>query len=290
MSITDLIDLSDLIGSLIGAVLGFLGAYWILHLQLEAELRKAKESDVDQFKYIVSLVERSIWGWRKHIDDARQFGNNSKDYPLEMHQHPLTVNVAHQTLQRMDRLALRRSAIEALGEEIGEREQREIASFIDAMEAYSKRLELIMVGLKEDHNNLVWQVDGKSRAMILRIGDLLRGVSGTTAQNDPTIQAFGRIHAAAISLVQRGSRPTLEDLIRFMVIEPLELTRRPDVNTDVLNMFLPMIADLDMARQRIEDKGDEIHDRVLELTSGMEDQLERVSAVVGKLKVYQDLP
>jgi len=122
MNIGNLIDLSDLLGSLIGAVLGFLGAYWILHLQLEADQRRSKASEVDQFKYVVSLVERSVWGWRKHIEDAREFGSNSKDYPLEMHQHPITVNVAHQTLHRMDRLALRRSAIEALGDKVGERE------------------------------------------------------------------------------------------------------------------------------------------------------------------------
>lgn len=290
MNIGNLIELSDVIGSMIGAVLGFLGAYWILHLQLETDNRRSKESEIDQFKYVVSLVERSAWGWRKHIGDARDFGLKSKDYPLEMHQHPITVNVAHQTLQRMDRFALRKSAIQTLGTEVGEREQREIASFIDAMEAYSKRLEMTMVGLKEDHNNLVWQVDGQSRTMIQRIGGLLREVRGTAMENDATIIAFGRIHAAAITLVQSGSRPTVEDLLRFMVIEPLQLMRRPNVNPAVLNIFLPEIADLDMARQRIEDKGDEICDRVMELTNGMEDQIEKVIAVVGKLKAHQDLP
>jgi hypothetical protein len=290
MSIKDLIDLSDLIGSLIGAVLGFLGAYWILHLQLEADSRKAKQGDIDQFKYIVSLVDRSAWGWRGHIEHARQFGSDSKDYPLEMHQHPITVNVAHKTLQRMDRLAIRRCAIEALGEEVGEREQREIIAFIDGMQAYNNRLDKVMIRLKEDHSKLIWQVDRQSRMLIRQIGDLLRKVNGTIGASDPTVLAFRRIHAGALALVRGGSRPTVEDLIRFMVIEPLELMKQPAVNADVLTMFLPMIADLDMARQRIEDKGNEIHDRVMELTGGMEDQLARVGAVVGKLKIYQDLP
>jgi len=147
-----------------------------------------------------------------------------------------------------------------------------------------------MVGLKEDHNNLVWQVDGRSRAMIRQIGDLVRQVRGTEHEYDATVKAFERIHAAAIALVQSGSRPTVEDLIRFLVIEPLILMRRPEVNPAVLNLFLPGIGELDMARQRIEDKGDEIKDRVQELTNGMEDHLERVSTVIGKLSVYQDKP
>lgn len=287
MNIGHLIELSDVIGSMLGAALGFLGAYWILNLQLDAERRKAKEREIDHFKYIVSLVERSAWGWQRHVDGVKEFGSRSKDYPLEIHPHPIQINIAHQTLQRTDRFGLRTAAIQALGEERGEREQREIVTYIDGMEAYSGRLEALIVELKKDYGDFVWQFENKSFTLI-RSMDVARGVHprpvGTTSSE------VASIRAAALSVSGSGTRPNLEDKFRLLVLPMLELDGLDDVDHLVLKDLMPIVRDLDLLRQRIEDKGEEIHERVQQMTEGIEDQLEGIRSVIKRLKVHHDYP
>ena len=186
MNIGNLIDLSDLFGSLIGAFLGFAAAYWIFHLERSHEAEDEGRSRRALFQDIQALVQRAVVGLRRagasYAGLAEAYGKE----PYGMHPRPIHVNVQLRTLDRLDRQIVLAACREVAGVDEGGELWRGIVAFVDGANAQLEHQEGAVLALMKDMAGCAKEFDSQTRSLGLWVASVVNERQRVGSMNDST--------------------------------------------------------------------------------------------------------
>jgi hypothetical protein len=150
MNLGGLIDLSDLIGSLIGAFLGFAGAYWLFHLEQSATNKRERLAKEKLIENVGELLEAANDGLRRASRSYKTLAHSYRSEPYTVHPRPINVNTPLATLDRWDRRELLDALQEVKGLDAGMEVFRSIIAFVDGSSRTITFMETAILSVMDD--------------------------------------------------------------------------------------------------------------------------------------------
>lgn len=129
------IELKDIVGSILGALLGFAGAYIMYRIQRKSDREEAARKDAMEkmatYDFAREQLTQALKGWIKQENSLLEFSRQYKEAPFIDHPHVISVNPALRSLVLLDRKELRLALNHHCGEKAGARVFQAMASIID---------------------------------------------------------------------------------------------------------------------------------------------------------------
>jgi len=273
MNIGNLIDLSDVIGSLIGAFLGFAGAYWIFHIERATHQEQEAAVLRSYFDYALGLVTESMPAWQTLIDHSNELAELYRTEWFRPHRHPVIINLPELTLRQVDRFRLRDAAVQVLGKEEGESAHRTIVGLIDGFARYEELISNATLGIKEDINEHMRAYQKRFQDTQLLMAEYLETPANRAFPNSHW-DAIRTIHDRMIASVIRGHEAEIPEVLRDVIAPLLGIGPLSVFDVQVVGGIQSMATRTQTAIHDVQHSAEELSTRIRELTTDLSAHLE----------------
>ncbi|MEO8588134.1 MAG: hypothetical protein ABI432_02105 [Flavobacteriales bacterium] len=284
MNIGNLIDLSDVIGSLIGAFLGFAGAYWLLHLEWDKQLRRADDDAESYFWYVMSLFRSALPGWEKAAQEHLNLAMATKKEWYKAHPHHVSINSSERSLTRVDRYQFREAALLALGSDEGEKRHAELIRFVDGIAESGQFILQAIVGIKGDVNEAERAFDRQCfetmQAMEAHLANaVVKFIPGFASCDQEIEVAFRAIEA----VVNRRHNPEIPEMIRTVVLPMVRMDTSTSIKPDSAALISVAANNALKSSQLMKNAAEDLSNRVHEQATAMKKLIDEATTLLEQL-------
>jgi len=282
MNLGGLMDLSDLIGSLIGAFLGFAGAYALLHLQRAQEVNSDLQGKKQYFSYAVDLLGRAIPGWEEAIEKHRGLADATRKNPFELHPHTISINVAQRTLHHSERSRVREGALQFMVAHEANEVNQKLFGAAEAFAEFSSWGTQAIVSGKEDVNAHLARFNQGYMELLSALKDITSGNSIYWAKHKDTVKLRESLDEAQ-RLAQRAEGSTMMEILENVVFPIVRLETNAVYDSTEFSVVSQILSRLRDAAARARRSSIELSDLALRLATQMEVELEKAKRLHLKL-------
>jgi hypothetical protein len=207
-------DFNSLIGSLLGALIGLIGAYWIFALQQRANKRGESRKNVQLFKDVLIMLENGLLSLRQAERAYRSLHRGYSANDLVVLPRPIVRSSSIYTLDRIDRTLLLSAFREVLGTDTGTRHWRTVTLWIDEVKENFSFQDPAVLSVMEEISVQEKIFDHESRELFKALGSF-----GSSKQRleDTQPHVIRQIHKIVKDVHDAGTVPIAELNERLVV-------------------------------------------------------------------------
>jgi hypothetical protein len=274
------IEVSDLIGSFIGALAGFLGAYWLFRKERASTKNDEHELLQAQFANIQDHLGNAHEAWLRMIMSYRALSTRYAKDPHRTYPRPVSVNAAHITLDRMNRDDVMDAFLECTDANHAGNDANLLLDVIDTMREYRTLAEEGVLSMMGDFNQHGRRFSDHCRELkyavmeyaLLHANSILNDKPSVIAlkQIAETVRDLGRVEASAWYAV--------------MVKPVAEQIHQEDIGFKDWSRFMSIVDKANSAYWEMKASGVELAEHCASMAKGMEDEISDVPALLSRME------
>lgn len=248
------VSLGDVIGAGLGALLGFIFAWFLGRLEATSRHRSELRSC---FRHVVQLFNEALSGWQRTVTDMEPVADSYKRQWYRLHNTPILLIVSAKSLRSMDRIQLREAFMLHFGSREGHIQHGRLLGLLDVFDTLNSQLLDELQGRTRDIQNRTENFSHTAHDVRLL---LLAHLATSQAQGviDLTSQELNRINMILQARQESADELMVPQVLETFIEPLLSLGNRQGIN---VQQILPILTTASRARQladRIQTCGQEI--------------------------------
>jgi hypothetical protein len=207
---------SDFVGATLGALLGFLGGYFMFWLERRKEKRSTAAKRRAQFEEVALIFKRALRGWENAITKYKEKAQEYQTEPYALKSYWVQRNTAQITLAQLNRLDVLDSYRDALGVN-GRDAWAKTFFFLDSMIEHQTLRENGVLSMLKEFTSLTRSFQEISFEIAYNITDLMYTLGIAGEQNTALYVELDKLRQ---SLNNMGSTGNIQD-IHKVIYDPL---------------------------------------------------------------------